>query len=60
LHEELAAVKAGIDDAMVLAHQLFPGILGNLAEFIVHVDNPARPIRDGHNGAFIERVPHEA
>jgi hypothetical protein len=45
----------GVDDAVVLTKQLFPGIPGDFAELVVDVVYDPALIGDGHNCRLIKR-----
>jgi hypothetical protein len=44
----------GVDNAVVLADQLFPGVLGDLAELVVDVGDPASLVGEGDDGRFVQ------
>jgi hypothetical protein len=50
-------VMAGVQEAMVLTEQLVAGILGNFAELVVRVLDPAGDVGRRHNGGLVEGVP---
>ncbi len=52
--KEKFGVVPGVDQLMGLADQLFLRILGNLAEAVVDVGNPALSIRRGHNRRLVQ------
>ena len=51
-------MMAGIEDAMVLAQELCPGMSRDLTELVVGVGDHTGGIGDGHDGMFVERGPH--
>ncbi|OIQ63254.1 hypothetical protein GALL_552050 [mine drainage metagenome] len=53
-HED-AGMVARIDDAVVLAQQLLPGILRDGAELVVHVGDPPPGVGDGDDGVLVQR-----
>ena len=52
---EFFGMMAGIDEAVILAQQFFPRILGDGAELVVHISDFPPGIRDGDNRVLIER-----
>jgi hypothetical protein len=44
----------GVDNAVVLADQFFPGVLGDLAELVVDVGDPASLVGEGDDGRFVQ------
>jgi hypothetical protein len=52
--EEVLGMKPGVDDAVVLAEKLLPGVFGNLAELVVDVGNAPLNVRDGDDGVCVK------
>jgi hypothetical protein len=45
-----------VDDAVVLAEELLPGVLRDLAELVVHVGDDPALVGDGDDRGLVERV----
>ncbi|MDB6153320.1 MAG: hypothetical protein JWL90_1773 [Chthoniobacteraceae bacterium] len=52
---EFFRVMARVNDPMILAEQLLPRVLRDLAELIVDVDDPATAVGDRDDGMLVER-----
>src|SRR5215218_169574 len=54
--EELPGVVAGVENAVILTHQLLHIVLGDLAELVVHVRDLAVLVGDRNHGGFVQRA----
>jgi hypothetical protein len=44
----------GVDNAVVMADEFFPGVLGDLAELVIDVGDPASLVGEGDDGRFVQ------
>ena len=51
-------MKAGIDDAMILAEQFLARVFRDRAELVVHVGDLSLRVGDGDDGVLVERRLH--
>ena len=54
VRDVLFRMVGGVDETVVLADQLLPGVLGDLAELVVDVGDPAPLVREGDDGRFVQ------
>ena len=56
LGPESVRLNVGVDDPVVLPEQLLLRVAADVAERLIHFDDPARPVRHGDDGVLVNRA----